>query len=204
MTSSKVRKRRTSAETREHVLEVAHDLFYWNGIRAVGVDRIAAKAEIAPVTLYRLFPSKDDLVAAYVERTERDYREWFTAATRADGRSPRDRILALFDELTLQTQPHCSRGCPFLMTLTEFPDPDIVCHQHAVGLKRWAHARMVELSEELAETSPVSDPAGLADHLTLIMEGVYASVQALGADGPARRARSIVEGILPSEGSEQA
>ncbi|MEW9556460.1 TetR/AcrR family transcriptional regulator [Nonomuraea sp. NPDC050783] len=183
------------------MLEVAHDLFYWNGIHRVGVDKIAAKAEIAPITLYRLFPSKDDLVAAYVERSERAYREWFAQATLADGRSPRDRILALFDELVVQTRPGHSRGCPFLMTLTEFPDPEVACHQHATGLKRWAHERIVELVKELAEVSQVGDPAALADHLTLIMEGVYASVQALGAGGPARRARSLVEAILPPAAS---
>src|SRR5687768_13154293 len=89
--------RRSSAETREHVLQVAHDLFYWQGIRAVGVDRIAAEAGVAPTTLYRLWASKDDLVAAYVERADREYRVWFDAAT-GQGR-PRERILSLFDEL---------------------------------------------------------------------------------------------------------
>ncbi|WP_036333432.1 TetR/AcrR family transcriptional regulator [Microbispora sp. ATCC PTA-5024] len=200
MSSSDARKRRTSAETREHVLEVARRLFYWNGIRAVGVDRIAAEAGVAPMTLYRLFPSKDDLVTAYVDRTEDDYREWFAKATQADGRSPRDRILALFDELLAQTQPHVSRGCPFLMTLAEYPQSEAGCHRHAVDLKKWTHARMLELVDQLAESQTVDDPAGLADHLILIMEGVYASVQALGAQGPARRARAIAERLLTPEG----
>ena len=56
-----------AAETREHVLAVAHELFYWHGIRATGVDAIAAEAEVAPTTLYRLFASKDDLIAAYID-----------------------------------------------------------------------------------------------------------------------------------------
>src|SRR5262249_13187873 len=55
----KRRRRRSSAEMREHVLDVTHPLFYWEGIRAVGVDRIADEAGIAPTTLYRLFESKD-------------------------------------------------------------------------------------------------------------------------------------------------
>lgn len=59
---------RSAADTREHVLEVARELFYWHGIRATGVDRIATEADVSPTTLYRLFTSKDDLVAAYVER----------------------------------------------------------------------------------------------------------------------------------------
>ena len=84
--------RRSSAETREHVLAVAHELFYWQGIRATGVDKVAAEAEVAPTTLYRLFASKDDLVAAYVERADRGYRDWLTAATAAEVGSPRERL----------------------------------------------------------------------------------------------------------------
>jgi AcrR family transcriptional regulator len=189
--------RRSSAQTREHVLQVAHGLFYWHGIRAVGVDRIAAEAGIAPTTLYRLFASKDDLVAAYVERADGEYREWFTAATRDEGRGPRERILALFDELAVQTRPDRCRGCPFLMALTEFPDPTIAAHRHAVETKAWVRSRFGELTDELARTIPVADPVALADQLALIMEGVYASVQALGSEGPARQASAIAEAILP-------
>ncbi|MFG2003413.1 TetR/AcrR family transcriptional regulator [Spirillospora sp. NPDC048911] len=189
-------RRRTSAETREHVLAVAHEHFYWQGIRAVGVDKIAAEAGIAPTTLYRLFASKDDLIAAYVERADNAYREWFDQAARAGGRGARERILALFDALLVQIQPDQCRGCPFLMTLAEYPDAEVAGHRLAVGMKTWVHARLNELTREL---DGVDDPALLADHLTLIMEGAYASVQALGIDGPARQARVLAESILPGE-----
>jgi AcrR family transcriptional regulator len=198
VTNQTITQRRSSAQTREHVLQVAHDLFYWHGVRAVGVDRVAAEAGIAPTTLYRLFASKDDLVAAYVERADRHYRDWFAEATRADGRSPRERILALFDALIEQVQPDRCRGCPFLMALTEFPDSTLASHRHAVAMKRWVRAQIGELVDELAKTSPVDDPSALADQLTLIVEGVYATVQALGVDGPARQARAFAEAILPS------
>jgi len=186
--------RRSSAETREHVLQVTHDLFYWQGIRAVGVDRIAAAAGVAPTTLYRLFASKDDLVAAYVERADRGYREWFDAAVGTG--SPRERILALFDELVVQTQPDRCRGCPFQMALTEFPDPAVAAHRNAAANKAWVRARLGELTAELAG---VADPEALAGRLALLMEGVYASAQSLGADGPARDARAFAEAILPNE-----
>jgi AcrR family transcriptional regulator len=186
--------RRSSAETREHVLQVTHDLFYWQGIRAVGVDRIAAEAGVAPTTLYRLFASKDDLVAAYVERADREYREWFDGATSGD--SPRERILSLFDELAVQTQPDRCRGCPFQMALTEFPDPAIAAHRNAAANKAWVRERLGELTGELA----VADPEALADRLALLMEGVYASVQALGSEGPSREARAFAEAILPPAG----
>jgi AcrR family transcriptional regulator len=187
--------RRSSAETREHVLQVAHDLFYWQGIRAVGVDRIAAEAGVAPTTLYRLFASKDDLVAAYVERADRAYREWFDAAS-GDG-SPRERILALFDALAVQTQPDRCRGCPFQMALTEFPDPGVAAHRNAAANKTWVRTRLGQHTAELAGTAAVADPEALADRLALLMEGVYASVQSLRSEGPAREARAFAEAILP-------
>src|SRR5580693_7044872 len=80
---------RSAAATREHVLAVASELFYWNGIRATGIDRVAAEAGVAPTTLYRVFASKDDLIGAYIERADRLYREWFETAARAGGRSSR-------------------------------------------------------------------------------------------------------------------
>jgi AcrR family transcriptional regulator len=185
--------RRSAAETREHVLNVARDLFYWHGIRAVGVDRVAREAGVAPTTLYRLFASKDDLVAAYVEHHAQGYRRWFTEATLADGRHPRERILALFDALIEQVQPHQCRGCPFLMTLAEFPDPGLPGHRNAVDLKSWVRDRFRELADELAAVTPIADPAGLGDQLTITFEGVYACVQPSRDDWPARRARSMAE-----------
>jgi AcrR family transcriptional regulator len=190
------RPRRTAAQTREHVLAVAHELFYWHGIRATGVDAIAAAADVAPTTLYRLFASKDDLIAAYIERADRLYREWMSEATAPGVGSPRERILALFDALDEQVQPQRCRGCPFLMALAEFPDPQLPAHAGAVATKAWVHSRLRELTDALAAAEPVSDPGALADQLAVVMEGVYASAQALGAAGPARRARTMAVTLM--------
>lgn len=194
--SLRTRTRRSSAETREHVLAVAHELFYWQGIRGTGVDRVAAEAQIAPTTLYRLFASKDDLVAAYLERADRGYREWARAATAASAGSPRERILALFDDLTEQIRPEHCRGCPFLMALAEYPDPRSAVHVTAVATKAWVRGRLRELVDKHALVSPVRDPAALADQLALTIEGVYASVAALGPAGPAAQARTLADSLL--------
>lgn len=195
--------RRSAADTREHVLQVAHELFYWHGIRATGIDRVAAEAGVAPPTLYRLFASKDDLIAAYVERADRLYREWFDAAALAGGPDPREQILAVFAALGEQVQPHQCRGCPFLMVLAEFPSPDHPAHRRAVTMKTWVRHRLGQLTSELARTSRVGDPAELADRLALIMEGVYASAQALGANGPAEHAQAFVKSLLASKDRAQ-
>jgi AcrR family transcriptional regulator len=184
---------RSAAETREHVLGVAHELFYWHGIRATGVDRVAAGAGVAPTTLYRLFASKDDLIAAYIERAGLLYREWFDAAAAAGGADPHAAILAVFDALGEQVQPQVCRGCPFLMALAEFPDPAHPAHRAAVAVKAWVRERLGQLTAALADDGR----AGLlADQLSLVMEGTYASAQALTADGPARHARTVAESLL--------
>jgi AcrR family transcriptional regulator len=186
---------RTAGQTREHVLEVAHELFYWNGIRATGIDWVAAEAGVASTTLYRLFASKDDLIGAYVERAGMLYREWFDAAAEVGGADPRQRILAVFDALTEQVQPGQCRGCPFLMALAEFPDPVHPAHRSAVALKDWVRIRIGELAADV-HPALAGDRETLADQLTLVMEGVYASVQALGVTGPAHRARAFAEALL--------
>lgn len=187
---------RSSAETREHVLGVAHELFYWHGIRATGVDRVAAAAGVAPTTLYRLFASKDDLVAAYIERADRLYREWFDAAAAAGGPDPHEQILAVFDALGEQVQPQHCRGCPFLMALAEFPDPAHPAHRAAVAMKAWLRDRFGQLTAALASGGRAGRPELLADQLSLVMEGTYASAQALSAEGPARHARALAESLL--------
>jgi AcrR family transcriptional regulator len=191
------KQRRPAAQTREHVLDVAHELFYWRGIRATGIDRVAAEAGVAPTALYRLFPSKDALVAAYIERAERRYREWFEQATAADDRTPAERILSLFEALAERTRPDICRGCPFMLALTEFPDAEVEAHQSSVRLKQWVRGRLRRLAKDHAASCSNEVEAGLlADHLTLLFEGVYATVQALGPDGPAKRARQLAAGLL--------
>ena len=188
---------RPAADTREHVLDVARRLFYWEGIRATGIDRVAVEAGVAPTTLYRLFGSKDGLVGAYIERESRGFRDWFDATVEAAGTDPRARILAIFDALAIQVRPENCRGCPFLMALAEFPDTDVEAHRHAVDNKAWVRERFGALTRELAAVDEIPEPEALADRLALVMDGVYGSVAALGTDGPARDVRRFVESLLP-------
>jgi AcrR family transcriptional regulator len=189
--------RRSSAETREHVLAVAHEIFYWQGIKGTGVDKVAADAEVAPTTLYRLFTSKDDLVAGYVERAHVNYLLWFDEAVEGGGADPRQRILRVFDALEHQVRPENFRGCPFLMALAEYPDAAHPVHRHAVGTKEWVRTRFGELVRDLdADGADIAEPDRLADRLTLVMEGVYASAQALTVQGPAAQARDLAAALI--------
>jgi AcrR family transcriptional regulator len=188
--------RRPAAETREHVVAVAGDLFYWRGIRGTGVDLVAAEARIAPTTLYRLFSSKDDLVTAYVERAARLYRERFLRVLDDAEPSPQARILAVFDALIVETQPKVCRGCPFQLVLAETPDPHSSARQGAVELKVWVHDQFRRLTGELASQVPIGEPEVLADDLMLVMEGVYGLTGSQAEQRPAVHARSLVERLV--------
>ncbi|MGI5128046.1 TetR/AcrR family transcriptional regulator [Pseudonocardia sp. CA-107938] len=183
---------RTAAETRDHVLEVAGRLFYANGIRATGVDLVAAEAGVAPTTLYRQFASKDDLVGAYVEQEYQDFRATFDATVAAAGSDPRAQILAVVDLICAEIDSADYRGCALMMTLAEFPDPDLPAHRNAVAAKAWVRQSLGELTARL----DVDHPDELADHLLLVTEGARATAQALGRTGPARRTRHLCEAIL--------
>lgn len=184
--------RRTAAETRELILEVASRLFYWQGIRATGVDKIAAQASVSPNVLYRAFATKDDLVAAYVARSRERAQARFDAAIAAAGPDPRARVLAMFDALAEDIRPEVFRGCACMMTIAEFPDPALPAHQSAIGSKTWIHARFGELAEQLR----VAEPDVLADQLSIIWEGTNNTAQAMGADGPPASTRALVTAIL--------
>lgn len=183
---------RSSAETRSHILRVAGDLFYWKGIRATGVDLVAAEADVAPTTLYRLFGNKDGLVGAYVGRADQEFRDLFTTAVEGAGPDPRDQILAVFDAVVAQVGSSQFRGCAMMMTLAEVPDPELPAHRSAVAAKSWTRERMRELTGQLG----VDDPAELSDQLTLVFEGLHASGQALGPNGPAKQARRLAQALL--------
>jgi AcrR family transcriptional regulator len=192
------RPRRSAEQTREHILTVAGVLFYREGIRATGVDTVAARAGVAPPTLYRLFASKDALVAAYVDRCSTSYQLRLTAASKPSAGTARERVLAVFDAFTDEALSDSCRGCPFQLVLSEYPDPDSEAHVRAVAHKAWLRALFHDLVRDLAEDAPVSDPNGLAEHLALVAEGIYSSVQALGSTGPARHGRACAEALLDS------
>lgn len=172
------------------------ELFYRDGIRATGVDAVAARAGVAPPTLYRLFPTKDDLVAAYVEQCSAAFVERLEAVASPAAGTARERLLAVFAVFADDALSKPCRGCPFLLVLAEFPDPASTAHIKAVAHKTWVRALLRRLVGELADESRVRDCAGLAEHLAVVAEGIYGAAQVSGADGPARHGRDCAESLI--------
>ncbi|MDT8915202.1 helix-turn-helix domain-containing protein [Amycolatopsis sp. PS_44_ISF1] len=154
------------------VLAAAEELFYANGITAVGVDLIAERSGVTKRTLYNQFGSKDHLVATYLAGRDRRWRELVRAAVDAAA-DPVEAVTAPFDALRTWTGTH-RRGCAFLNALAEIPDPAHPAHRVAAGQKLW----LLELFEELAAAADRAEPATLAAQLLVLHEGAL-SIQPL-------------------------
>ena len=189
--------RETSTEprpaARERILEAASRLFLRDGFRAVEVDTIVAEAGIAKMTLYTHFPSKDDLIVAYLERANGQFWEWLDGAS-AGVDDPRARLVAMFDAVgKLANSPGCL-GCTFQGTAAEFPDPQHPGHRVALAHKQAVRARLRTLTEHAG----LRAPEDLADQLLLLMDGAWVAARMFGPDNPgaqvAAAARALIEG----------
>jgi AcrR family transcriptional regulator len=184
-----------AAPPRERLLAVAGDLFYRQGIRSVGVDEIVAEANVAKMSLYRCFASKDELAAAYLmERDERYWRWWESTVALHPG-EPRRQIKALFLSLADRTTRPGWRGCPFTNAATEFPEADHPARKIAEANKRELHRRL----RALATAAGARHPAALADQLVLLFEGAYTTAQTFGTGGPAKSVADAADALVATQ-----
>ena len=190
--STGTQERRGSA-ARERILETAERLFYRDGYHAVGVDTIVAESGVAKMTLYRHFPSKDHLIAAYLERTNEQLLTWVEKLI-APHEDPRAALEAVFDGVArLASSPECL-GCAFVGAAGEFPEPDHPGHRVAAEHKR----AVVDRLRELAERAGARDPNGLAEELLLIMDGAWSAARVFGPGSHGRRAAAAAKAVISS------
>lgn len=172
------------AAMRERILETADRLFYGQGIRAVGVDTVAAEIGISKRTLYNHFPSKDDLILAYLTRR-------FAPMAIADA-PPAEQILAAFDRLERGFARPGFRGCPFVNAVAEIGEPGHPANKIAIAFKEqrrlWFRERVAALK--------VADPEGLSTQLALLVDGAIAAALVRGDPRMARAARDAARVLL--------
>lgn len=152
------------ASMTERIMAAADRLFYRKGIRAVGVDTIAAEAGISKRSLYDTFPSKDALVAAYLQAHLRPLPA-------SDG-PPVAQLLSMFDQLQARFATGNFRGCPFVNAVTELAEE---CETARAIALRYKEDRRQHVRELLARAG-ASDPDMLADQIALLVEGAIASM----------------------------
>jgi AcrR family transcriptional regulator len=179
---------------KDKVFQTAARLFYQYGYRATGVDTIAAESGIGKMTLYRHYPSKDDLIVAYLKDSDELFWSNFEQIVK-DASTPGDKLLAFFVSLQeYVTTPACY-GCPFLNVATEYPEIDYPGHQVALEHKQ----RVREKFRQLASQAGAREPEVLADQLLLLMDGAYMASRMFGTENPASHLASAAKTLIDSQ-----
>lgn len=175
-------------QARERLLAAAEQLFYTEGIRAVGIERLLAASGVGRASFYRHFPSKDDLVLAMLSSYDRRFRDWLADATAEAGDEP----LKLFDALARRFDNAAFRGCASIRTMIEFVDLDDPLRQAAVAHKE---AVVADLDRWLAAAGR-TDHAELAEQFLLLIDGAIVTTLRRAGPGAALRARRMAAALL--------
>jgi AcrR family transcriptional regulator len=189
----------TSPTPRDRILETAGPLFYAQGYRAVGIDKIIAQSGVAKMTFYKYFPSKDELIATYLREANAGFWRWLNGLT-AGIDSPKQRLEIAFDGIAkLASSANCM-GCAFAHAAAEFPDQDNKAHaaalEHKVAVLNWLRTEASALG--------ANDPEFLASSLMLVIDGAWTAARMFGAGNHASRAGETARVLIgAAEGGAQ-
>ena len=167
-------------------------MFYQEGIRAIGVDTIVEQSGVGKATLYRHFPSKDDLIAAYLEQEDRQWWQWFEEVIKPHEGSPKAQLLAFFEACMQRLTQPGFRGCAFLNALAEFAEADHPAHQYALAHERAFRERLSQLSR----AAGACDPEQLADQLLLVCNGALTSASLFETASPVLQLQTIAAHLI--------
>ena len=160
---------KNEASARERILATANELFYREGIRAIGVDTVVERSGVSKTSLYRLFESKDALIAAFAAERDRSFWTWWDHLEEQHADDPRVLLDALLSGIAERIGRPAYRGCPFLNLMAEFPDRNHPGRVVARGNKEEMRARLATIVAKLG----AAHPKRVASQLTLIINGAY-------------------------------
>lgn len=177
---------------RERLLAEAFVLFYSQGIRAVGIDLVISQSGVAKASFYRHFPSKHQLVVAYVKQRNDALLAWLTEDVAVRARSPRQRLLAIFDSLADLFADPDFRGCPVINAVIEvgLDSRDVV--EQARVCKEATRQYVLGMATEAG----LRKPEQVARQWELLIDGAFVAAQRTQDASPALVARSAAEKLL--------
>lgn len=184
--------KQVSNAPRDRILEVASKLFYQNGIRAVGVDTIIAQSDVAKMTFYKHFKSKDLLVLEFLKRRDELWRAWFESTVSRLAPKAKDRPLAIFGALEERFSRKDFRGCAFINTMVEMADGNHIAHQAAAEHK----LKVQKIIRSLLSEAGVKKPEELAKAFLLLMDGAIVTAVRERKPGSAKAAKKIAASLL--------
>jgi len=179
---------------RERILQAARELFYRDGINAVGVDAIAAAADTNKMTLYRHFSSKDELVAAYLSELAAEGDAVWAEARNAHPGDPDGQLRYLMRKVSQWATQATARGCALANAAVELAERKHPARRVVEAHKRKQCERLVSLVREAGYLRPER----VADELFLLVEGARVSLQSVGPEGPGARLYALACELLDS------
>lgn len=158
------------SEARSRLLATATRIFYAEGLHSVGIDRIVAEAKVTRATLYRHFPSKDDLVVAYLQGVHDMERDGLDKLL-SSGMSADDTLRAVARSIADGIRSAQFRGCAFLNAVAEYPDPGHPVHRAVLEHREWFRRTITDLLAQVGANPP--EPAGR--HFVMLRDGAMAA-----------------------------
>ncbi len=179
------------------VLDTAARLFYARGVHEVGMDELVRATGLGKATVYRLYPAKDDLVAAYLHRLAITIGAAISEQIAAHEGNPAGALLAIIDAIETDLRRPGFRGCPFNNASIEFDDPQHPARAEARAYRQQLHALLAQLGARLAS----GDGEVLASQLAVLVDGAYTSAAHLGPDGPAATGLDLARHLIRQAGT---
>lgn len=184
-------------ERQRLVLDTAGRLFYARGVHEVGMDELVRATGLGKATVYRMFPTKDALIGAYLTDRAVTILGYVDADITRHPSDPAAAIRAIMRAVAADVGRPDFRGCPFNNASIEFADP---AHPARAAAREYRAALHARLSALAAELRPDAAGAALGDALALVIDGMYTNGAHLGPDGPAARGPALVERLLRDDG----
>jgi AcrR family transcriptional regulator len=181
-----------SSAARQQILETASELFYQKGIQHVGINEVIATSGVAKRTLYRWFPSKDQLIEEVMKYRAAQWIGWFEDAVADKGGTAKERLLATFDVLQGWYSQPDFRGCPFINAVLEIADSSHPGHQISVQLREVIRTFIMQLASE----ADVRDPASFSQQYLLLIGGASLMATIEGNPTGAQYARNALSVLI--------
>lgn len=179
----------------QHILQTASELFYSQGIKTTGVDAIVKAAGTTKMSLYKYFPSKDDLVLAHLSKSREEMLDRILNGIEKRGNTPKQKLLGVFEVFEeLMSSPEF-RGCPFINAAAEFAAENNPVQQASSDF----YATFRKVLADLARQSGVIDADQLAAQLALLIAGAIVSEQIQRHSGAMRSAYTAAEILIESK-----
>ncbi len=188
-------KTETKSKARQRIVETAERLFYAEGIRSVGIDRIIAEAEVAKMTLYNHVSSKDELILAVLQYREEKVNEMFARSMERHAKKGMDRLEAFFAALKDWFKSPGFRGCSFINASVELADSSHPASQFSTAHKEGFH----EMLKEIIAESRGAKAASAAPAIALMVEGAIVTAVMEGKHDAADVARDAALALMPAK-----